>query len=604
MTNHTNSGNNSIHAMIAAAMAVLPNNDTWILRAQATGAALSEEDKIATILMAVFAACSGSDEGLEIARPWWQNYNSRNGRFDFDLNQTWSNWRIRPPPMDVNSLFGIAETVRPGWIREWYQAHSGWQQGSVEPVDLWGRFDPPLLPTGLLPAVIENFAVEQGKVMGADPAGLAVGALAVCAAVISDRIRLKVKRHADWTEQARLWVAVVGDPSSKKTPIILRVSWPLTVIDSKMWREYLAAKEEYDVLTAEQRRAAPKPKQKRLIIEDTTVEAAQEILKDSPDGVFCRQDELSGWFGTMDKYSGHRGAAKDRGFWLQAYNGGSYGYNRVTRGSGLIENLSVSMLGGIQPEPMRKLAADTVADGLIQRLIPIVLRPATIGMDEETPQNAGHKYDKLIERLHALAQPFDDFQFDDGALVIRRQLEQKHHDLIKCEAISRKLAAHIGKYDGLFARLCLIWHCIENDPQPVFVTEATARRVKDFMQHFLLPHAISFYAGVLGLSDDHERLTAVAGFILARRLDRITNRDIQRGDRTMRGLNRNDIESIFHQLDAFGWITRQPGVRFTDLPVGIVNPEVHTRFAAKAEEEAARRAREREMIAELFGGNR
>jgi hypothetical protein len=207
----------------------------------------------------------------------------------------------------------------------------------------------------------------------------------------------------------------------------------------------------------------------------------------------------------------------------------------------------------------------------------------------------------LIKRLHALEPPFDDYRFDDDALAIRRQLEQKHHDLIACEAINKKLAAHIGKYDGLFARLCLIWHCIE-EPQSVYVTEATARRVRNFMQRFLLPHAVAFYAGVLGLSDDHERLTAVAGYILARRLDRITNRDVQRGDRTMRGLGRNDIESIFHQLDAFGWITREPGPRFTDPPHWVVNPEVHARFAAKAEQEAARRLREREMIAELIGG--
>ena len=49
---------------------------------------------------------------------------------------------------------------------------------------------------------------------------------------------------------------------------------------------------------------------------DTTIEAAQEILKDSPNGVLLDQDELSGFFGSMDKYSGARGAQKDRAFWL------------------------------------------------------------------------------------------------------------------------------------------------------------------------------------------------------------------------------------------------------------------------------------------------
>ena len=76
-------------------------------------------------------------------------------------------------------------------------------------------------------------------------------------------------------------------------------------------------------------------------MQDTTIEAAQEILKDSPDGVLLYQDELSGWFGSMDKYSGARGAAKDRAFWLQAYNGGPYTVNRIGRGS------------RVHPEPFR-----------------------------------------------------------------------------------------------------------------------------------------------------------------------------------------------------------------------------------------------------------
>jgi len=43
------------------------------------------------------------------------------------------------------------------------------------------------------------------------------------------------------------------------------------------------------------------------MLQDTTVEAAQEVIKDSPNGVLIFQDELSGWFGAMDKYSNGKG---------------------------------------------------------------------------------------------------------------------------------------------------------------------------------------------------------------------------------------------------------------------------------------------------------
>ena len=48
-----------------------------------------------------------------------------------------------------------------------------------------------------------------------------MAALAVCGAAISDDIKLRVKQHSNtWQEAARLWVALVGLPSSKKTPLM------------------------------------------------------------------------------------------------------------------------------------------------------------------------------------------------------------------------------------------------------------------------------------------------------------------------------------------------------------------------------------------------
>jgi hypothetical protein len=65
----------------------------------------------------------------------------------------------------------------------------------ADPVDLWAKFDPPTLPYGLLPDVIERFAFDRGRAMGADMAGVAMSALAVCAAAIPDKVELQVKQH-------------------------------------------------------------------------------------------------------------------------------------------------------------------------------------------------------------------------------------------------------------------------------------------------------------------------------------------------------------------------------------------------------------------------
>ena len=312
----------------------------------------------------------------------------------------------------------------------------------------------------------------------------------------------------------------------------------------------------------------------------------------------------------MDKYSGNRGAAKDRGFWLQSFNGGVHAINRIQRGPALIENLSVSMVGGIQPEPMRKLACDSVDDGLLQRLFPILLVAATLGRDECKPDAVAH-YERLVEALVNIKLPTSVFnssvsvlRFDDAAQEVRRRLERRHLQLMAAECINRKLAAHLGKYDGLFARLCIIWHCVEHASVgrlPGLISEDVAGRVAKFLHGFLLQHAAAFYAGTLGLSDDHDRLTAVAGYILAHGLQVVTSRDVQRGDRTMRGIDRPNIQRIFEQLEALGWLQQTPGKRPTDPPHWRVNSAVHARFAARAELEFKRRQMAKAMMAELFG---
>jgi hypothetical protein len=470
----------------------------------------------------------------------------------------------------------------------------------IAPVDLWDNFAPPSLPGNLLPTVIRDFAIEQGDLMGADPSGLAMAALAVCAAAIPDYVQAQPKKHdPNWLERPQIWVAIIGDPSTMKTPGLREAMKPLVAIDVRLVQAYLEAKREYDGMTAEEKVAtfAEPPKALRVRLSDTTIEAAQEVLRDNPNGLLCFVDELSGWFGGMDKYAGHRAAMKDRGFWLQSYDGGTYAVNRIQRGSFVIRNLSVGILGGIQPEPMRRLAADTVDDGLLQRLMMVMVRPAVMGKDEPRP-GATKRYGELVGRLFELEEPAKALKFDAAALVIREKLEAKHLELARMEVVNKKLASHIMKYNGLFARLALLWHCIEHSEGelPLVITAQTAQRVADFMHKFLLPHAIAFYAGVLGLSDEHDRLTAVAGYILARKLDWITNRHVQRGDRTMRKLSKVDVDHVFHQLDALGWVIRTSGKRNGDPPRWRVNPAVHKKFAARGAEEAARRQREREMI--------
>lgn len=475
---------------------------------------------------------------------------------------------------------------------------------SSRPVDPWAERKHPSLPTGLLPKVIEEYAVSQAEIMGVDAGGIAAAALAVCAAAIPDTITLRVKRHDDWEEAPRLWVALIGNPSAKKSPIISAATRPLRAIDDDMVRSYLDEKRAYDALDKAGKSEKPTPKQMRARIEDVTVEAAQEILRDSRNGVLLIRDELSGWFGSMEKYGSGKGAAADRSFWLQAFNGGSYSVNRVGRGVVAIDNLSVSMLGGIQPEPIRRIAADAADDGLLQRLFPICLGSSSVGLDVP-PAAAVGQYAGLVRRLNGLQRPVQgglaetSLKFDSAAQDLRHELSERHHEMqASWEILNKKLAAHIGKYDGLFARLCVVFHCIEStSPRPASVIPFdTARRVADFLHEFLFPHALAFYQNVLGLSDRHDAVLATAGWILTHRPEKITVRDVRRGDRTMRDLDDDQAAEVLRKLDAMSWLDPLPQVRKDSVSYAVV-PAVYEEFELRAAKEKERRERVRELIA-------
>ncbi|MDF3351594.1 DUF3987 domain-containing protein [Sulfitobacter sp. KE34] len=476
------------------------------------------------------------------------------------------------------------------------------QEDGDDPVDLFGRFPPPELPIDLLPDVIRNFTETRARQIGCDPSGLAVAALTACAAAIPDNVKIKVQAHSDkWHESARLWAVVIGPPSSKKTPLISAASESLRNLDQELFLSWRQEKLAYNRLPKEDRLGTTPPPVRRLVIEDTTVEAAQGVLIGSTWGICILQDELSGFFGAMEKYSG-AGAAHDRSVYMRGYNGGPFVINRKKNeeeGGVYIPNLSISILGGIQPDVIRRITEKASDDGLIQRFLPIILQPAKVGADVPAP-DVTVPFDNLVRALHRMKADTL-LSFDETAQAIFEEVQAKHVKLQAIEMMYTQLASHIGKYDGIFARLCVVWHCIENpdlEALPPYISGRTASRVREFLHGFLLKHAFSFYAGTLDSPDGHDRLRALAAYILAHRKTELKNRDVQSSVRTLRGLKERDIRPLFEQLAALGWLKQIEGARAGSPPHWRVNPRVHVLFEDKASEEIRRRREAREIISE------
>src|SRR4051812_2013644 len=71
-----------------------------------------------------------------------------------------------------------------------------------------------------------------------------------------------------------------------------------------------------------------KPPVRQFIIEDATIEAVGEVLRDNRRGLLVACDELDLWFQSMTRYGGKSGRC-DRASWLKLHQGRGLILNRI-----------------------------------------------------------------------------------------------------------------------------------------------------------------------------------------------------------------------------------------------------------------------------------
>ena len=461
-----------------------------------------------------------------------------------------------------------------------------------EPVDFLTNREhgAPQLQERQVPASLWAFAHDTSARMGVDPTSVAMSALVSCASVTSDEWRIQPKRHdTAWTEQARLWGAIVGPPSILKTPVIAACTKPIERLDAAARDRHREEMREYKIKRAAWNLAADKdipeprqPKLARYMVEGTTIEALSEVLRNDDEAhqyapahkVLSRHDEMAEFIANLDRYrTGGRGGG-DRGAYLRLYNGGRYVIDRIGRGSFAIPNWSACLLGGIQPEPIQRIAKSCEDDGLLQRFMYCVPGTCPPGLDRKPDPHACHRYAALFPVLAAL-HPSRSVGGDSPAAVVLHEKAHQHRENIDAlgramEALpdtSPRLRAAFGKWPGMFARLCLIFHLINiadarqmgaTPPVLDVVPENIARQVAHFMHDILLPHLLRAEA-VMFSTAQTTHAQWIAGHILAHGLDRITTRDVVRAYRALSSPeDKDELAAVMASLVSVAWVEPEP----------------------------------------------
>ena len=506
-----------------------------------------------------------------------------------------------------------------------------------DPLDFLGDAEmtgAPELRPDHLPDALGGFAFDSAARMGVDPAAVALFAVVACASVTNDEWTIQPKVHDDtWTESPRLWGAVVGDPSILKSPVLRACTRPIDDLDATARRSHAEAMERYRSEVAQlkaekvpQDQWPPAPRLDRYMVEGTTVEALSEALRDdagakqhAPAGkVLVRQDELSEWLASFDSYkAGGRGSA-DRGAYLRLFNGGRYTVDRVGRGTFAIPNWSGCVLGGIQPEPIQRIAREASDDGLLQRFLYVVPAGQAEGEDRRPDGEALARYRALFPILAALTPPSD--LAERCRVAVKLSAEAQHHRqaieaLARAQAAmpdtSSRLKAALGKWPGIFAWLALTFHVVtladaaarsEAAPHAAVLSGETARRAAGFLRGVLLPHLLRAEA-LLFLTRQTGHARWIAGYILAsedaRLSRRVALREVQRAYKPLRAPeHRRELVDVMQSLEVVGWLRAEvPDNPARPVTTWHINPKLHATFADRAAGERDRRDAARQRTA-------
>jgi 5S rRNA maturation endonuclease (ribonuclease M5) len=400
----------------------------------------------------------------------------------------------------------------------------------------------------LVPATIRPWVEDHANALQVPPEYIAVAAMVALGGIIGRQIGIAVKQQDRWIERPILWGAIVGRPSSGKSPALRPAYQMLSRIEAAGWDAYERESRDYEarkIVVAASRDIAKQsarkelkkgnqlaaleavessivdesePKQSRLVINDSTIEKAGEILNANPRGLVLFRDELAGWWASLDRH----GREGDRAFWLECWSGvGPYICDRIGRGSVRIEAPAVSILGGVQPGKLAEYVRGAVRcgfadDGLIQRFGLAVYPdpPRDWQYTDRTPNaEAQQACWEIFKRLNAINAnsvgclhdefvdiPFLRFDQDAQGLFIEWQTDLMTR--LRAGKEPPFLESHFAKYPALVARLALVIH-MTVDGGGLVSGSALADALN--WTEYLLPHARRIYSPVTdgGLAAAH-----------------------------------------------------------------------------------------------------
>jgi hypothetical protein len=341
-------------------------------------------------------------------------------------------------------------------------------------------------PVDSLPDPIRGFVKAWAKAIGCDYSYLGLVMLTTLAAAIGNTRRLELKRG--WSAPPIIWVAIVGESGTAKTPAFKLVMRPIRERQRKALERYQQELKDYKIEHARREKSLKEwerkknstedpppelelPQAERFVVSDTTIEALAPILLANSRGVLMARDELAGWIGSFDRYNGGKGkAGADAANWLSMFNAESIIVDRKTGFPRTIyvPHAAVCVVGGIQPVILiRALSIEHRESGLAARLLLTwPPRKAKRWTEADIDPKEEAEFARIVERLFDL-QPIvgRDNQVLPGLVRLEPDAKEAWIAYYNAHAeeqvdLTGDLSAAWSKLEEYAARLALVIHFV------------------------------------------------------------------------------------------------------------------------------------------------
>ncbi len=474
-----------------------------------------------------------------------------------------------------------------------------WWDG-VDAVDVMQPVLAPPIPDHCIPPVLRGLVDDHAASMGVPREIMFAGAMGACAGALDDRIQIEPVKG--WKEQPRIWSAIIGSASIKKTPGLKLAMRPLRELEADQMQIDSARVAQFRIdekkhaqdvkkytegKIEEQPHPVPPshPETKRAIVQDPTVAKMSDILMHNQRGLLLYRDELSAWLASVEN-------GQDRGAYLELYNGGGLTLDRVARGTVYVPNWSASIIGGIQPSALANAMRNVPEDGLLQRFYPFTANRAAKATNADVNPTHMQFYGAAIRHLWN-AHTGTVSLMPEAAAILSKTWDDIFA-LIDGGTLSESMANHLSKWEGGLYRWVLVLHTLECamcnvQPTRYLVSETSAQMAADLHMQYFLPNLFVLYDQVLGDNNDVRHVRWIAGHILAHPCEAIRTRDIGRAYRDWNKLDDNGKRRVLRYLEDAGWL-KPDDMAFLSRNWH-VNQNVFTQFADVAERERVRRAK-------------